>query len=109
MAHCVSSSTADRFADEIKKFLRALTTQEKYPFSTPELRAELPECVNPDDVFVNPVFTGWKPWRIFCGKNEVRYIYHDPNGPVFAPPRNWRHGISCRLGGSAPISSAPDL
>lgn len=27
--------------DEIKKFLRALTTQEKYPFSTPELRREL--------------------------------------------------------------------
>ena len=27
--------------DEIKKFLHALTTQEKYPFSTPELRAEL--------------------------------------------------------------------
>ncbi len=32
-----------RFAheEEIKKFLRALTTNEKYPFSTPELRAEL--------------------------------------------------------------------
>ena len=27
--------------DEIKKFLHALTTQEKYPFSTPELRSEL--------------------------------------------------------------------
>lgn len=27
--------------DEIKKFLHALTTQEKYPFSTPELRQEL--------------------------------------------------------------------
>lgn len=27
--------------DEIKKFLHALTTQEKYPFSTPELRREL--------------------------------------------------------------------
>lgn len=27
--------------EEIKKFLRALTTQEKYPFSTPELRNEL--------------------------------------------------------------------
>lgn len=27
--------------DEIKKFLKALTTQEKYPFSTPELRSEL--------------------------------------------------------------------
>lgn len=27
--------------EEIKKFLHALSTQEKYPFSTPELRAEL--------------------------------------------------------------------
>lgn len=27
--------------DEIRKFLHALTTQEKYPFSTPELRQEL--------------------------------------------------------------------
>ena len=27
--------------DEIKKFLHALSTQEKYPYSTPELRAEL--------------------------------------------------------------------
>lgn len=27
--------------EDIKKFLRALTTQEKYPFSTPELRGEL--------------------------------------------------------------------
>ncbi len=27
--------------DEVKKFLHALTTQEKYPFSTPELRQEL--------------------------------------------------------------------
>lgn len=27
--------------EEIKKFLQALTTQEKYPFSTPELRREL--------------------------------------------------------------------
>ena len=27
--------------DEIRKFLKALTTQEKYPFSTPELRNEL--------------------------------------------------------------------
>lgn len=27
--------------DEVKKFLRALSTQEKYPYSTPELRAEL--------------------------------------------------------------------
>ncbi|NCE63521.1 restriction endonuclease [Pseudoflavonifractor sp. 524-17] len=27
--------------DEIKRFLHALTTQEKYPFSTPELRREL--------------------------------------------------------------------
>ena len=27
--------------DEIRKFLKALTTQEKYPFSTPELRDEL--------------------------------------------------------------------
>jgi len=27
--------------EEIKKFLKALTTQEKYPFSTPELRSEL--------------------------------------------------------------------
>nr|WP_326165471.1 DEAD/DEAH box helicase family protein [uncultured Oscillibacter sp.] len=27
--------------DEIRKFLHALTTQEKYPFSTPELRREL--------------------------------------------------------------------
>ena len=69
---------------------------------TVELRAELPDGVNLDDVFANPVFTGWKPWRIFCGKNEVRYIYHDPNGPVFAPPRNWRHGISCRLGAREP-------
>ena len=27
--------------DDVKKFLRALATQEKYPYSTPELRAEL--------------------------------------------------------------------
>lgn len=27
--------------DDVKKFLHALTTQEKYPYSTPELRAEL--------------------------------------------------------------------
>lgn len=27
--------------EEVKKFLRSLTTQEKYPFSTPKLRAEL--------------------------------------------------------------------
>ena len=27
--------------DEVKKFLRALTTQEKYPYSTPKLREEL--------------------------------------------------------------------
>lgn len=27
--------------EEVKKFLHALTTQEKYPFSTPELRNEL--------------------------------------------------------------------
>ena len=27
--------------EEVKKFLNALTTQEKYPFSTPELRSEL--------------------------------------------------------------------
>ena len=27
--------------EEIRKFLHALTTQEKYPFSTPELRREL--------------------------------------------------------------------
>ena len=67
-----------------------------------DLRAELPDGVNPDDVFVNPVFTGWKPWKTVREKNEVRYIYHDPNGPVFAPPRNWRHGISCRLGTREP-------
>lgn len=31
--------------EEIKKFLHALSTQEKYPFSTPELRAELPHTM----------------------------------------------------------------
>lgn len=31
--------------EEIKKFLRALTTQEKYPFSTSELRQELPHTM----------------------------------------------------------------
>ncbi len=31
--------------DEIKKFLHALSTQERYPFSTPELRAELPHTL----------------------------------------------------------------
>ncbi len=31
--------------EEVKKFLYALSTQEKYPFSTPELRSELPHTL----------------------------------------------------------------
>lgn len=30
-----------KYEDDVKKFLHSLTTQEKYPFSTPELREEL--------------------------------------------------------------------
>jgi hypothetical protein len=52
-----------------------------------------------DAVFADPVFTGWKPWKTVREKNVLRHVYHDPQGPVFAPPRNWRNGISCRLGG----------
>lgn len=42
-----ATNEAGRFIheDEIKKFLHALTTQEKYPFSTPELRDELPHTM----------------------------------------------------------------
>lgn len=34
-----------KYKDSIEKFLDALTTQEKYPFSTPGLRAELPHTL----------------------------------------------------------------
>lgn len=34
-----------RYKDDIEKFLNALTTNEKYPFSTPELREDLPHTI----------------------------------------------------------------
>lgn len=34
-----------RYKDDVAKFLDALTTNEKYPFSTPELREELPHTI----------------------------------------------------------------
>lgn len=34
-----------RYKEDVAKFLDALTTQEKYPFSTPELREELPHTM----------------------------------------------------------------
>lgn len=41
------TNEAGRFVHEaeVKKFLHALSTQEKYPFSTPELRKELPHTL----------------------------------------------------------------
>ncbi|MBQ9307067.1 MAG: DEAD/DEAH box helicase family protein [Clostridia bacterium] len=42
-----ATNEAGRFIheDDVKRFLHALTTQEKYPFSTPELRKELPHTL----------------------------------------------------------------
>ena len=41
----VNDEGAFKYKDSVEKFLDALTTQEKYPFSTPELRAELPHTL----------------------------------------------------------------
>lgn len=65
---------------------------------TVEMRAELPDGVSSDAVFANPTFIGLHPWKTVRGKNVLRYVYHEPQGPVFAPPGNSLNGISCRLG-----------
>ena len=51
--------------DDVKKFLTALSTQEKYPFSTPELRAELPH-------------TMWLLNRVASAKALERLLREDP-------------------------------
>ena len=40
-----ASSPVFRYKQEVEKFLDALTTNEKYPFSTPKLREELPHTL----------------------------------------------------------------
>lgn len=51
--------------DEIKKFLHALTTQEKYPYSTPELRKEL-------------AHTMWYLNRVASAKALAKLLKNDP-------------------------------
>ena len=62
-----------------------------------DIHGELAGGADPDDLFSGLTFTGWKPVRTVREKNIIRYVYHDQDGPVFAPPRNWRHGIACRF------------
>lgn len=51
--------------DEIKKFLHALSTQEKYPYSTPELRKEL-------------AHTMWYLNRVASAKALAKLLHDDP-------------------------------
>lgn len=51
--------------EDVKKFLHALTTQEKYPFSTPELRAELKHTL-------------WLLERVESAKALARLLKNDP-------------------------------
>ena len=51
--------------EEVRKFLRALATQEKYPFSTPELRRELPH-------------TMWYLNRVASAKALAKLLHEDP-------------------------------
>lgn len=56
--------------EEVKKFLRALTTQEKYPFSTPELRNELSHTL-------------WRLDRIASAKALAKLLQSDEFSDVF--------------------------